>query len=200
MTSEIILGLLRHGQTAWNIDFRLQGVTDIPLNATGRQQALDAATQIRATDWDLMLTSPLSRALDTANTVVRQIGFDANTLLIDSRLLERSFGQAEGMLHSEWRQQYAGLDAPGSESKSDFRMRCQRLLEDFAQEFRGKRILAVSHGALIRELIHLASNGELPREGERLGNASLNTLRFANGGWSVTDYRPQTLGGVDPRL
>ena len=200
MTSEVIFGLLRHGQTDWNIDFRLQGVTDIPLNSTGKQQALDAATQIRATDWDLMLTSPLSRAFDTANTVVNLIGFDRGALHIDLRLLERSFGEAEGMLHSEWREQFAGLDAPGSESKSDFRIRCQRLMDEFAQEFAGKRILAVSHGALIREVIHLASNGELPREGERLGNASLNTLRFYNGSWSVLEYRPQTLGGVDPRL
>ncbi len=200
MTSELVLGLLRHGQTDWNIDFRLQGVTDIPLNEVGRQQALDAARHIRAFDWDLLLSSPLSRALDTALSVVGVSGFDAQALSVDDRLLERSFGEAEGMLHSEWRERFAGQDAPGSESKVEFRERCQRLLDAFAEEFAGKRVLAVSHGALIRELIHIASNGELPRAGERLGNASLNTLAFSGGSWVVRHYQPQTLGGIDPRL
>ncbi len=200
MTSELVLGLLRHGQTDWNIDFRLQGVTDIPLNEVGRQQALDAAKHIRPLDWDMLLTSPLSRAFDTAHSVVRVTGFDEQSLLVDERLLERSFGEAEGMLHSEWRERFAGQDAPGSESKVEFRERCQRLLDAFAEEFAGKRILAVSHGALIRELIHIASAGELPRVGERLGNASLNTLAYSNGVWQVRHYEPQTLGGIDPRL
>ena len=200
MTSEIVLGLLRHGQTDWNIDFRLQGVTDIPLNEVGRQQAQDAARQITPGDWDLLLTSPLSRAFDTAQSVVREAGFQEHHLVVDSRLLERSFGEAEGMLHSEWRERFAGQDAPGSESKAEFRERCQRLLDAFAAEFAGKRILAVSHGALIRELIHIASAGELPRPGERLGNASLNTLVYSGGSWTVADYQPQTLGGTDPRL
>ena len=200
MTSELVLGLLRHGQTDWNIDFRLQGVTDIPLNEIGRKQALDAAAHIRAEDWDLVLTSPLSRAYDTAMTVLDQVGFGVDQIRVDDRLLERSFGEAEGLLHSEWRERYVGMDAPGSESRAAFRIRCLQLLDAIAVEFKGQRILAVSHGALIRELISISSLGELPREGERLGNASLNVLELSGGSWRVANYQPQTLGGGDPRL
>lgn len=200
MTSELVLGLLRHGQTDWNIDFRLQGVTDIPLNEVGREQAFAAAKHINASDWDLVLTSPLSRAYETAMNVVSEVGFDEDQIRVDDRLLERSFGEAEGLLHSQWRERYAGLDAPGSESRADFRTRCQRLLDAIAEEFAGQRLLAVSHGALIRELIRITSLGELPREGERLGNASLNVLELSGGTWKVAKYQPQTLGGIDPRL
>ena len=77
--TKTVIGLLRHGQTNWNIDFRLQGVTDIPLNETGIEQAriagevlAQAATTGDA--WDLILSSPLSRARDTAEMVGQAIG------------------------------------------------------------------------------------------------------------------------------
>ena len=91
-----VVGILRHGQTDWNIDFRLQGVTDIPLNETGIAQARDAAAVIDPADWDLILTSPLSRARDTAQIVAEVNGL--GDALVETLLLERSFGEAEGCL------------------------------------------------------------------------------------------------------
>ena len=63
------MGLLRHGQTDWNIDFRLQGVTDVELNETGIRQAQLAAESLHADDWDFIASSPLSRAKVTAEIV-----------------------------------------------------------------------------------------------------------------------------------
>ena len=57
--TETVLGLLRHGQTDWNIDLRLQGITDIPLNETGLEQARTAAEHLVAEDWDFVASSPL---------------------------------------------------------------------------------------------------------------------------------------------
>ena len=70
--SETVLGLLRHGQTDWNIDFRLQGITDIPLNETGIGQARDAARAIDSNEWDLVVSSPLGRAIETAEIVSKE--------------------------------------------------------------------------------------------------------------------------------
>ncbi len=190
--TKTVIGLLRHGQTDWNIDFRLQGVTDIPLNETGIGQARFAAEVIVANDWDLILTSPLSRARDTA-----QIVAEANNLgevLVEPLLLERSFGEAEGLGHEEWRAKYADTNSvPGGESLAELEARSWLLLESLAQNYAGRRVLTVSHGALIRKLLGLVSRGEFPREGERLGNASMSIFEHDENGWRVCKYEPRTL-------
>lgn len=190
--TKTILGLLRHGQTDWNIDFRLQGVTDIPLNETGIAQAKDAAQVLQRTDWDLVLSSPLSRARDTAQIVVEQNGFDSAQ--IEPLLLERSFGEAEGLGHEEWRAKYADTNlVPGGESLPDLEKRAALLLQTLVEKHGGKRLLAVSHGALIRILLRIVSKGELPRDGERLGNASMSVFVHEDGQWSIENYEPRTL-------
>ena len=192
MTSTVI-GLLRHGQTNWNIDFRLQGIADIPLNATGIAQAELAGRLIDGNDWDVLLTSPLSRARDTADIIAASAGFDI--IHVEPLLLERSFGEAEGLLYEEWRAKYQDTNlVPGAESLSELRDRALSLLDKLAVTYAGQRVLTVSHGALIRKLLRIASNNELPREGERLGNASLSTLIHRDGVWSVANYAPQTIG------
>jgi len=186
------LGLLRHGQTDWNINFLLQGVTDIPMNQTGIEQVKLAAKAIRAEDWDVVLTSPLSRARQTAEIIASQHGY---TEIIEQELLiERSFGEAEGLSHEQWRAKYSNLDViPGGESRTQLAERSRLLLETISQELAGKRVLAISHGALIRTLIAIASNNELPRDGERLGNASLNVVKHNNNSWQVVNYSLEPL-------
>lgn len=185
---ETHFGLLRHGQTDWNINFLLQGVTDIPMNETGIKQIQLAASAINKDDWDIVLTSPLGRAKQTAEIIQSVVGFEQ---VVEHKLLiERSFGEAEGLSHEQWREKYSNLDEiPGGESRSQLATRSQLLLDTIATEFAGKRVLAVSHGALIRTLIAIASEYELPRDGERLGNASLNIVGHFESSWRVLDYR-----------
>ena len=190
--TETILGLLRHGQTDWNIDLRLQGSTDIPLNDTGRDQARLAASSLNREDWDVILASPLSRAKDTADIVALELGMN---VVIVPELIERSFGVAEGLDHASWRKLYESHQViEGLESLEDLRTRTVQLLDLIANEYSGKRVLAVSHGAFIRKVLNIVTNGELPREGERLSNASLNRFMHADGTWTITDYRPESLG------
>ena len=92
MTETTTLGLLRHGQTDWNVDFRLQGVTDIPLNETGLAQARAAAAVLRSGDWDVLLTSPLVRASKTAQIVAESFGGRA------AELGARRWARAHGIL------------------------------------------------------------------------------------------------------
>ena len=191
MTSTVI-GLLRHGQTDWNIDFRLQGIADIPLNPTGIAQAELAGKIIDGNDWDVLLTSPLSRARDTADIVAKASGFDI--IHVEPLLLERSFGEAEGLLYEEWKARYEDTNAvPGAETLDELRARALELLDKLAVNYAGQRVLTVSHGALIRKLLRIVSNNELPRDGERLGNASLSILEHRDGVWQVANYAPQTI-------
>lgn len=93
--------VLRHGQTDWNLAARLQGSTDIPLNDTGREQARRAAEILRDQNVERIVSSPLSRALETARIVGEAIGLEPTT---DIRLIERHFGLFEGMTIDEVRQ------------------------------------------------------------------------------------------------
>lgn len=187
--TETVLGLLRHGQTDWNIDFRLQGISDIPLNETGRQQAAAVANELDAADWDLILASPLSRAIDTAKAISEEFGGYA--MRIEPLLLERSFGEAEGLLYEQYKERWGSQPAPGSETLDELRARVEKLLEHVAVEFAGKRVLAVSHGALIRKLIRVVSNNQLPLEGLRFLNTSLSTVVHApEKGWQIRSFEP----------
>jgi uncharacterized phosphatase len=190
--TETYFGLLRHGQTDWNINFLLQGVTDIPMNETGLEQVRTAAQAIQAKDWDVVLTSPLTRAKQTAEIIAKHVGFDE--VIEQELLIERSFGEAEGLSHEQWRAKYANLDEiPGGESRTQLAARSQLLLDHISTEFKGKRVLAISHGALIRGLLSISSNNELPRDVERLGNASLNIVSHVSDSWQVVNYSLEPL-------
>ncbi len=89
---------LRHGQTEWNLQMRLQGSTDIPLNDTGREQARHAAGILAGHGLTRIITSPLSRALETARIVGERLELEP---VVDDRLIERNFGQFEGMTIDE---------------------------------------------------------------------------------------------------
>ncbi len=93
--------VLRHGQTDWNVAARLQGSTDIPLNEIGRDQARRAAEILKDQGLERIVSSPLSRALETAQIVGRELGLEPST---DLRLIERHFGLFEGMTIEEVRQ------------------------------------------------------------------------------------------------
>lgn len=187
------LGLFRHGQTDWNIDMRLQGTADIPMNKTGIEQVTRAADVIAEQDWDILIASPLGRAQHSAEIIASRLGI--SEIGTEALLLERAFGIGEGMDYKTWQEQFAHLDdIPGAESATQVATRSRMLLEHVEQNFNGKRVLAVSHGALIRFVLSEVSLGQLPPKGERLQNASLHIVRKSSS-WSVDGWAPEPLGG-----
>lgn len=181
------IGLFRHGQTDWNINSLLQGVTDISMNETGVEQVRAAAKVVNKDDWDMILTSPLGRARETAAILAEGLGF--SDIQQHDLLIERSFGEAEGLAYEQWKSKYTNLDEiPGGESKSELTTRSRLLLDTLVSVYPGKRILAISHGALIRTVLAISSENELPRDGERLGNACLNIVSHQGKSWTVTKY------------
>lgn len=193
---ETKVGLLRHGQTDWNIDFRLQGITDIPLNATGLLQAKQATLHLSGDDWDFIVSSPLMRAKQTAEIVAQALKL--TEVAIEPLLLERSFGEAEGIKYEEWKTLYPDGIAPGCETLDVLRQRANRLLDALLETYRGTRVLTVSHGALIRKLVRMVSAAELPREGERFGNASLSIIVHDGQQWRIENYDPRSLAERNP--
>ena len=185
------LGLLRHGQTDWNIDLRLQGTTDIAMNQVGIEQVQNAAKHLDG-GWDLILSSPLSRARQTAEIVAEKIGIES--IMIEPLLLERAFGIGEGLTYAEWGEKFAKLDdIPGAESRSDVERRARELLGHIEQNYAGAKVLAVSHGALIRFVLSEVTSGAVPPAGERLQNASLHILHHGDS-WQLEAWQPQPHG------
>lgn len=185
------LGLLRHGQTDWNIDLRLQGTTDIAMNQIGIEQ-IQTASKHLTQGWDVVLSSPLGRARQSAEIVAAQIGI--SEIAIEPLLLERAFGIGEGLTYSEWGEKFSKLDdIPGAESKASVEQRARKMLTHIESNYAGARVLAVSHGALIRFVLSEVSAGAIPPAGERLQNASLHLLHH-RGSWELESWQPQPLG------
>ncbi|GGJ38486.1 histidine phosphatase family protein [Paenarthrobacter histidinolovorans] len=161
--------LVRHGQTDWNAERRLQGATDIPLNDTGRGQARDAVAFLSGQQWDTVVSSPLSRAAETAEIIADGLGLSVARLVPD--LIERSFGPAEGLQAGP---ELEALRIPGGfrggESDDDAADRGIAALEALAREFAGKRVLVVAHGTLIR----LTLSRAIGRTLDSVQNAALN--------------------------
>jgi broad specificity phosphatase PhoE len=189
--AKTVVGLLRHGQTDWNIDFRLQGVTDVALNETGIEQARLAASALNLNDWDFIASSPLSRARDTADIVASRLNIPEVAVL--PLLLERSFGEVEGMLYEDWKAHYPDGIAPGGETEEQLHARTLLLLDELLETYRGTRVLAISHGALIRKVVNLLSQGEFPLFNQRIANASLSIIVHEDSSWRLESYRPQAL-------
>jgi broad specificity phosphatase PhoE len=186
-----VLGLIRHGQTDWNIDLRLQGTTDIPMNEVGIEQVVQAAEHLDE-DWDVLLSSPLGRAKHTAELLRGRLKH--LEVVEEQLLLERAFGVGEGFTYAQWQEKFANLDEiPGAEPRANVEERARRLLEHVKTEYAGARVLAVSHGALIRFVLSEVTDGMVPPAGERLQNASLHILRHGQS-WSLDAWAPLPLG------
>jgi broad specificity phosphatase PhoE len=189
--AKTVVGLLRHGQTDWNIDLRLQGVTDVPLNETGIKQAEAAAAFLQSSDWDFIASSPLSRAKHTAEIVATKL--QISEIAVEPLLLERSFGEVEGMIYHDWKRDYPDGIAPGGETEEELHVRTILLLSELLETYRGTRVLTISHGALIRAVVNILSHGEFPLDKQRISNASLSIIVHEGNSWRLESYEPTSL-------
>ncbi len=179
--------LVRHGQTDWNLDRRIQGSTDIPLNETGRGHARDAAAILADGTHHAIYASPLVRAHETAQIIAAELGLAEPTLVADLR--EREFGEAEGMLVADYIAAYGDWHAevPGAESFDRVGERALDALDLIARESRlrsapaAESVIVVAHGGVIRALLDHASSGTLPPQGVPLTNGSVHRFEASPG-------------------
>ena len=181
--------LIRHGQTDWNAQRRLQGSTDIPLNDVGRGQARDAVEALAGCDWDAIVSSPLSRAAETADLIAAGLGLTVARRVPD--LTERSFGPAEGMQDGP---ELDALRTPGgfhgAEEEDEAAGRGLAALEALAEDFRGGRVLVVTHGSLLRVSLSRAVGRTLPS----VDNAALNLAHHHPAdGWNLEYFNGERL-------
>jgi len=188
---------IRHGETAWNVDTRIQGQLDIPLNDIGRWQAHRLALAMAEEALDAIYSSDLLRAYETAQAVAAGSGRD---IVTDVGLRERGFGEFEGLTFKEieqrwpeqserWRRRDPSFGPAGGEVLSDFYDRSVATVLRLAAVHPGQTIAVVAHGGVMDCLYRAATRLALdaPRTWQ-LGNASINRLLHSPQGFSLVGW------------
>jgi len=196
-------GLIRHAQTVWNQEKRIQGQSDSPLSEQGQRQAAAWGHDLKRISWSRILASDSGRALATAERINAALRIP---LTIDSRLKEQDWGQWEGktvrQIEAEAPQMLdeqikAGWDfcPPGGESRYSVLTRCQAALQEAAERFAGQILLVVTHEGVVKGLIyHLCGRKFLNGEPAILKSYQLHWLVYRNSGLQIEKINALNLG------
>lgn len=188
---------IRHGETAWNVDTRIQGQLDVELNDTGRWQAQQTALALQEEDIAAIYASDLSRAFETARAIGAVAGLQPVPV---PALRERHFGHFQTLTWAEietqwpqqaqqWRTRVPDWSPQGGESLLTLRARISDAVHTLAQRHLGQQIVLVAHGGVMDVLYRLATGQELqaPRQWP-LGNAAVNRLLWTPQGLSLVGW------------
>ena len=191
----MILYIVRHGQTDYNIIRRIQGQSNSQLTSLGRQQAQCLAKRLQCMEFDALYTSDLDRTVETAKILRPNADF-----MPDKRLRERSFGQWQGLIYLDIKQQYPELirryesydptfAPPGGESWLQMRERAKSFIDDVAQRHENDNaVLAVSHGGLIKAIMAVVCDPELKLPYLPIipvDNTAIAKFALQNGKWKL---------------
>jgi len=188
---------IRHGQTAWNAEFRLQGQIDIPLDRVGQRQAASLADALRDEGLSAVIASDLGRAWQTAQALAVPLGLP---LSADPGLRERCFGVLEGQTRQQidqqspelarrWHSREPDFAPEGAESLRVFYARTIAAVEGLVAAHTGRTIALVSHGGVLDCLYRAATRTALdaPRSWT-LGNAAINRLLHTPQGFTLVGW------------
>lgn len=188
---------IRHGETAWNVDTRIQGQLDVELNANGRWQAERLAHALADQVIDAVYSSDLVRAHETARAVAAGAGREVR---LDAALRERGFGMFEGLTYAEvearypeqarhWRQRDPQFAPEGGETLAGFQARAVAAVAAIAARHRGQHVAVITHGGVLDALYRAASRIALdaPRTWH-LGNAGINRLLHGDQGFTLVGW------------
>ena len=188
---------IRHGETTWNVDTRIQGHLDIPLSANGRWQAERLADALRDEPIKAIYASDLTRAWETAQYVAQVQGLP---VIKEIGLRERDFGDFEGKTFAEievllpeqslrWRKRDPDFYPAGGESLIALRARVLHAAERLAAQHPGEQIALVGHGGVMDVLYRAATRLDIqaPRTWT-LGNAAINRLLWSAQGFTLVGW------------
>jgi uncharacterized phosphatase len=185
------LELIRHGQTDWNLNGKLQGSSDIPLNETGRGQALEAAGLLAGVEWSAIVSSPLGRARETARIIADTLGIELGDAY--DELIERDYASNEGLAPASPIPDEPNADFPDIEPRESVARRGIGALETIRDtrlplDGDDAHIVVVCHGTIIRFILSEILGREVPH----IENAAANTVEWDGSAWHVLSIN----GGV----
>jgi broad specificity phosphatase PhoE len=172
--------LIRHGETDWNHQRRRQGRRDIPLNNAGREQMHACGELLTGLPADLIVTSPLSRAVESAEIIAEHLAIDKESILREEGLIERDFGDVDGMTHAELTAYRARGGGGNQEPLYRVRERVMRTVLTYARMHDKQHIVMISHSAAIKSLfVRLYGKPELQRKPTK--NAGVSIVEYRGG-------------------
>ncbi|GGM36485.1 putative phosphatase PhoE [Paraliobacillus quinghaiensis] len=177
--------LVRHGETDWNLQGKIQGSTDIPLNETGIKQAEACSSYFEGSDWDIIVSSPMKRAKQTAEIINQKLQVD---VVERHAFKERGFGDAEGLTLEERLRLFPNHEYPNQELKQDFIKRVMGGMEEINQRFPNKKVLVVAHGAVIHSLLNEMAKEQIDFMNTKLANACISHVQYIVDKWHVHNY------------
>lgn len=177
--------LVRHGETDWNLQHRYQGRADVHLNATGREQARRVAAAIGGDGWDAIASSPLSRSMETARAIAEVAGIAEDEIERDPDLVERAYGEAEGLTLPEREARFPEADWPGLEEWDDVATRGMLALEHIVDRHAGERVLVVCHGGVINAILAVVTKGGMGTGITVIINTARTILIKRGDAWAV---------------
>ncbi|MFB6468089.1 histidine phosphatase family protein [Cytobacillus sp. Hz8] len=177
--------IVRHGETDWNVLGKIQGKTDIALNQNGIRQSEECREFLKLSQWDLMITSPLKRAKQTAMIINEELNLP---LFEMEEFMERSFGDAEGKTLAERQALYPDGEYPNQEERNKFHHRVMTGLTKIHQRFQDSQVLLIAHGAVINAILANLSNEEIGFEETRLVNACINNIFYHEEQWMINNF------------
>lgn len=197
MTEPTRIIAIRHGETTWNVDTRIQGQLNIPLNDTGRRQAARMALALSDEPITAVYASDLARAWETAHYLGRALSVEVTR---EEGLRERGFGEFEGKTYAEieaqmpelslrWRKRDPEFAPPGGESLLALRHRVVAAAQRLAARHPGELIALVGHGGVMDVLYRAATQLDIqaPRTWA-LGNAAINRLLWSPEGFTLVGW------------
>jgi uncharacterized phosphatase len=171
------LYLVRHGETNWNAARRIQGSTDIPLNAMGRRQAATTGQLLARREWDGIFSSPLGRAVETAQIIGAAVGLEGPQIIAE--IAERNYGEAEGLNWEQIEERFPDdAPVPGRETHEEVAERVLAALVTLARSHPGETLIVVSHGGVIRSVLNAVDPGT--RHGS-ITNGSIHSFELVDG-------------------
>lgn len=182
----MIIALVRHGETEWNRQRRWQGRLGVGLNDLGRRQAAAAVPLLAGVTWSWIVSSPLDRARQTAGIIAEGLagstGLTELSISDDDAVVERAYGEAEGVLASEAAHRWPDGAFPGMEPDAELGKRGAQALRRIADEHTGNGIV-VTHGSFIRCTITELCGMDAPR----ILNGSVSLLRTDGVDWEPVE-------------
>jgi uncharacterized phosphatase len=182
-----LLYLVRHGETDWNRARKIQGSTDIPLNDTGRAQAARTGTLLARRSWDGVASSPLSRALETAQIIGRTVGIGEIETI--DQIVERRYGEAEGLEDRELARRFPGsTPVPGRETREAVAARVIPALIGLAERHPDSNLIVATHGGVIRTVLNAVAPASPGHRGIPITNGSVHSFRHIDGGLELVAF------------
>lgn len=201
------LCVIRHGETAWNAEGRVQGQTDVPLSALGEAQALALAGALAGERFAALYASDLARVRQTAAPAASVLGLAPR---LEAALRERHYGKFETLTYAEARERFPrdfarfkakelDYDFEGGESLARFNERALACVAAIARRHAGEQVLVFTHGGVL-EMVRRHALGiglAAPRDFE-IPNAAINWIEVSGEGWRVQAWAER--GHLDAAL